>query len=106
MPQAVGIARCAIGELVQVARGAVPTGASEVQILVRPEKIRVSRERRSDRDFEAEVIDQLYAGATTLLRLRTRSGLGVTALLVAGEAAPAPRQVFCGIRGEDVTILG
>ncbi|WP_437813364.1 ABC transporter ATP-binding protein [Sorangium sp. So ce1078] len=86
-------------------------GAESALISIRPEKIALRKERRGDLEncFEAKVEDELFKGATDQLRLRTDSGLVLTAV-VANEssvqaALHAGDRVFCHLHPDDIVIV-
>ncbi|WP_436606473.1 ABC transporter ATP-binding protein [Sorangium sp. So ce1036] len=86
-------------------------GAESALVSIRPEKISLRKERQSafENCFEAHVEDELFRGATDQLRLRTDSGLALTAIVAnesSGHAAlHAGDRVFCHLHPDDIAIL-
>ncbi|WP_437506855.1 ABC transporter ATP-binding protein [Sorangium sp. So ce1099] len=86
-------------------------GAESALISIRPEKIalRKAQEAAFENCFEAHVEDELFKGATDQLRLRTDSGLTLTAVVAnesSGQTAlHAGDRVFCHLHPDDIVIV-
>ena len=81
-----------------------PQPGDEVQIMIRPEKMLISPTRTSERDFQATIIDKIFAGPTTRLRLRGPNDIELIAL-TAHPPEPANATVFITIGSGDVHVL-
>ncbi|KYF97158.1 spermidine/putrescine ABC transporter ATP-binding protein [Sorangium cellulosum] len=86
-------------------------GAESALISIRPEKIALRKERHGDLEncFDAHVEDELFKGATDQLRLRTGSGLELTAVVANESSVQAALhvgdRVFCHLHPDDIVIV-
>jgi spermidine/putrescine transport system ATP-binding protein len=80
-------------------------------VSIRPEKIHLRKARQGSFEscFEAHVEDELFKGAIDQLRLRTDSGLVLTAVVAnessGQEAVHAGDRVFCHLHPDDIVIV-
>jgi spermidine/putrescine transport system ATP-binding protein len=95
-----------------VMRGAdVSSDAETLLVSIRPEKIRICKERFADRTntFEAVIEREVFKGATDELLLRHESGLELTAI-AANESALQEcfnqgEKVFCSLHPSDIVFV-
>lgn len=107
---AVARVRLADGLELTVPAAAVPAGVGAVLLSIRPEKICVSKQPLATANvFPARIAEEIFQGATDLLRLETGRGLVLRAL-VANESAMLEAlhegdRVWCGLHGDDIVVV-
>jgi spermidine/putrescine transport system ATP-binding protein len=93
-----------------LAPGALAPGTQRALISIRPEKIFIRKSREAaDNCFEAQVVEEIFKGATDQMLLRTESGLELWAV-VANESARQEsvhrgEKVFCHLHRDDIVLL-
>jgi spermidine/putrescine transport system ATP-binding protein len=105
-------ARVRLGEGLEltVASAALPAGAGQALLSIRPEKIHISKHRvDAENVFEARIEEEIFRGATDQLLLVTDHGTKFHAL-VANESAIAEAfhegdRVYCGLHLDDLVIV-
>jgi spermidine/putrescine transport system ATP-binding protein len=86
-------------------------GAESLLVSIRPEKIHLEKKRPAGafNVFEAEIVDEIFKGATDQLELLTSEGLALTAV-AANESAHEENfakgdKVFCSLHPNDIVVV-
>ncbi len=88
----------------KVESAALPPTATEAQIIIRPEKIRINTHRTSDSDIPATITDAIFTGPTTRVRLRGPQNIELIATTVL-PIDQVTSNVFFAIPTQDIHIL-
>jgi spermidine/putrescine transport system ATP-binding protein len=99
--EVVGAGLVRVGD-VELAVEGVRGGEGRVTVLVRPEQVVVG----GTEGFEAEVVEVLFTGAASQVRMVTAGGVEVHAAVGHHGGAEPGRHVRCAIGAGDVTVIG
>jgi spermidine/putrescine transport system ATP-binding protein len=90
-----------------VAREAIPAGDAPLLASIRPEKIRMFRQR-GENTIAAVIEETLFRGATTQVTLKTPGGLALAVMVGNGNASSSLQRgegVFYAIDADDIVLL-
>jgi spermidine/putrescine ABC transporter ATP-binding subunit len=87
-----------------------PSGAVRAKISIRPEKIRLTKSHSSDENvFAAQVVEEVFQGATDWLLLEVANGVRLRALATnasaLNEAIHVGDRVWCALHADDLVVL-
>ena len=96
--------------LVTVDAEDVPAGASKATVSIRPEKVRIEKDRPGGMNvFEARVAEELFKGAVDELLIVTDAGLELSAVVANESAAELAihegDRVWCQLHKDDVVVV-
>jgi spermidine/putrescine transport system ATP-binding protein len=94
--------------VVRVKASAVSAHRDSVRVLLRPERVRICERAEGAEAFEAEVCGEHFGGATSQLRLKTKAGLDVHALISHTDGTSSTQvgqRLWCTVAPEDLIVL-